>query len=68
MNNIKTYSLFTLINGRQTIHEFGKCREGLEAAYSYAENADAWFITFNGELIDHKKGWMFDLHNGLSVR
>ena len=46
----------------QTFH-FGKCREGLEAAYSYSSNACAWRITFKETLVDAKIPSLLDLHS-----
>ena len=37
----------------ETFH-FGKCREGLQAAYSYAQNCVAWRITCQGLEVDSR--------------
>jgi len=49
----------------ETFH-FGKCREGLEGAYSYCSNACAWRITCQGVKIDWHNLPILDLHS-LSV-
>ena len=46
----------------ETFH-FGKCREGLEAAYSYSSNACAWRITCKEDLVDAKIPSLLDLHS-----
>ena len=49
----------------ETFH-FGKCREGLEGAYSYAQNCVAWRITCQGVSIDSFNATILDLQS-LSV-
>jgi len=54
MNN--TYKLTMLIGGKAKSFEFGKCREGLDAAISYSGNATAFVITCGDELVDERNG------------
>jgi len=67
--NNQTYKLEMLPTASsrkvETFH-FGKCREGLEAAYSYSSNACAWRITCAGFKVDFKNLPLLDLHS-LSV-
>ena len=46
----------------ETFH-FGKCREGLEGAYSYCSNACAWRITCQGVEIDSHNLPILDLQS-----
>jgi hypothetical protein len=57
---MKTYKLFLVYSGCTKVkqHTFGKCREGLEAAYSYAENAAAFAIFCEDELIEVKNQFL----------
>ena len=52
----KTYKLQMLVGGKTKTYEFGKCREGLEAAYSYSSNSAAFVITCGDELVDERNG------------
>ena len=63
-----TYKLEMLptYSGKVETFHFGKCREGLEAAYSYSSNACAWRITCAGFKVDFKNLPLLDLHS-LSV-
>ena len=60
-----TYKLEMLptYSGKVQTFYFGKCREGLEAAYSYSSNACAWRITFKETLVDAKIPSLLDLHS-----
>jgi len=60
-----TYKLEILptYSGKVETFHFGKCREGLEAAYSYSSNACAWRITFKETLVDAKIPSLLDLHS-----
>ena len=61
----QTYKLEMLptYSGKVQTFYFGKCREGLEAAYSYSSNACAWRITFKETLVDAKIPSLLDLHS-----
>ena len=60
-----TYKLEMLptYSGKVKTFHFGKCREGLEAAYSYCSNACAWRITCQDDLVDAKIPSLLDLHS-----
>jgi len=57
---MKTYKLFLVYPNCTKVkqHTFGKCREGLDAAYSYAENAAAFAIFCGEELIEVKNQFL----------
>jgi len=37
---------------REQVRDFPKCREGLAAAYAFANPCDEWAIWFGDELVD----------------
>ncbi len=63
-----TYKLEMLptYSGKVETFHFGKCRDGLEGAYSYSSNACAWRITCQGASIDSFNATILDLQS-LSV-
>ena len=63
-----TYKLEMLptYSGKVKTFHFGKCREGLETAYSYSQNCVAWRITCQGAVVDSQIPSLLDLHS-LSV-
>ena len=60
-----TYKLEMLptYSGKVKTFHFGKCREGLEAAYSYCSNACAWRITCEEDVVDAKIPSLLDLYS-----
>ena len=62
----KLEMLPTASSRKVEIFYFGKCREGLETAYSYCSNACAWRITSGGFTIESHNLALLDLQS-LSV-
>ena len=57
---MKTYKLFLVYPNCTKVkqHTFGKCREGLDDAYSYAENAASFAIFYGEELVEVKNQFL----------
>ena len=68
ITNNPTYKLEMLptYSGKVQTFHFGKCRDGLEGAYSYSQNCVAWRITCQGVSIDSFNATILDLQS-LSV-
>jgi len=58
--SMKTYKLFLIYPNSTKVkkYTFGKCREGLDAAYSYAESAAAFAIFCGDELVEVKNQFL----------